>query len=359
MMGHKYLDNSWTGEEAYDWRAEFLPVLTGVSLSLCILAQVLFYTFARFRIFPRSLLSWLNLYNIYYCVFQQFRWFQSPWHAAMTDYPAGSLICRFNTFLDLSSVTGQYTCSALLCISIFLMVVHQIELEKKKGYYLAFWSIAALVPFILSIPAMFVPVKKIPGGPCVIGNYLANIFLRAPFIVALIADVFLVGWTMRHIREVYNSVKKNTNVNLPIRYIFVRFIAAFITQLFTVLPVEVLFGFPDKTYHSAIYTRFALVARTTGPSVDAILMIIGNSEFTSWVGQKMAFLQMCANLAWLAQFRKKRAEHELKQEQKTDINAAVILTIEEVDQAAYDKNHTLYSGEFSSAAMDSAISTDE
>jgi hypothetical protein len=62
-------------------------------------------------------------------------------------------ICIFdkaNVFLDVSAMTGLYTCSTLLCLSIFLMVVHQVELENKPIYFWAFWASAIFIPVIVS-----------------------------------------------------------------------------------------------------------------------------------------------------------------------------------------------------------------
>jgi hypothetical protein len=44
-------------------------------------------------------------------------------------------------------------------------------------------------------------------------------------------QIFLISLTLRHITKIHNSVSNSNYTSLPINYIFVRFIAAGITQV--------------------------------------------------------------------------------------------------------------------------------
>eukprot|EP00026_Physarum_polycephalum_P008867 Phypoly_transcript_08970.p1 GENE.Phypoly_transcript_08970~~Phypoly_transcript_08970.p1 ORF type:complete len:356 (+),score=5.94 Phypoly_transcript_08970:86-1153(+) len=283
MSGTNNLSDTWTSEQAYKWRALFVPLLCGISLAFCLFAQIVFYIFPRLRKFPRSLLSWLNLYDIYFCVYQLFRWIPAPWHSAMVIYPPGSFLCRFNVYLDVSSLTGQYVCTTLLCVSIFLMVVRRVELEDKPIYFWVFLSSAIFIPILVSIPTILVSTQGVPGGTCLIGNHMVNMLVRSPYIVMLTSQFVLIGWTMKHIRKIYNSVKNNNAASLPIKYIFVRFIATILVQMFNLIPGQYLVTFPNKTYKHAILIRFGIASHAIGPALDAIVLILGNTEFTDWV----------------------------------------------------------------------------
>eukprot|EP00026_Physarum_polycephalum_P010274 Phypoly_transcript_10431.p1 GENE.Phypoly_transcript_10431~~Phypoly_transcript_10431.p1 ORF type:complete len:384 (+),score=9.32 Phypoly_transcript_10431:88-1239(+) len=282
------LDDSWTNAQAYEWREFYVPLMSVFCFVFCLFAQILFYIFPRMRRFPRSLLSWLNLYNIYFCVYQFIRWVPHvPWHLAISKYP-NPILCRFNVFLDISSMSGQYTCSTLLCLSIFLMVVKQVELENKPIFFWSFLVSAISIPIAVALPSILVTMSGVPGGTCVIGDQVVNILLRSPFIFMLVVQIFLIGWTMRHIRQIYNSVKNSNTANLPIKYIFVRFIATILVQLFNLLPGQFLLTFPNVTYGHAIFTRFAIVSHGIGPILDSSVMIIGNTEFTTWASEEFS-----------------------------------------------------------------------
>eukprot|EP00026_Physarum_polycephalum_P009250 Phypoly_transcript_09365.p1 GENE.Phypoly_transcript_09365~~Phypoly_transcript_09365.p1 ORF type:complete len:340 (+),score=23.40 Phypoly_transcript_09365:290-1309(+) len=212
----------------------------------------------------------------------------TPWHSALSMYTPGTLLCGVNAFLDIFTITGQYVCGALLCLSAFLMTVKQVELEKKRTCYWAFFCAAIFLPITISIPSLLVPTQNTPGGPCVIANKAVNIVLRMPYFLVLVLQLCLIIYTMKYIKRIYNAVKNNNSSNLPIKYIFVRFVATVIAQLINILPAQALFSFPNETYMHAIFTRFAIVTHSTGPMLDALVMIFGNPDVAQWIRQKIS-----------------------------------------------------------------------
>eukprot|EP00026_Physarum_polycephalum_P007788 Phypoly_transcript_07855.p1 GENE.Phypoly_transcript_07855~~Phypoly_transcript_07855.p1 ORF type:complete len:367 (+),score=23.69 Phypoly_transcript_07855:163-1263(+) len=287
MASINIFDDNWTNEEAYEWRIFFIPILSGISLVFCLFAQVLLYIFPRLRVFPRSILSWLNLYNLYYCAYQQIRWeSRAPWHATVLKY--SSISCRIFVFVDITAMTGQYICTTLLCLSLFLMIVRKVDLENKILYFWLFLGAATFPPILLAIPTVLVATKDVPGS-CIIGDPITNLLVRSPYIVMLAFQLLFVSWTLKYIKSVYTLVQNSSTSNLPIKYIFVRFIATILGQMYNMLPAQYLLTFPEHGYTSAVFTRFALVSHMTGPTLDALIMIVGNAEFTSWLFMKLSW----------------------------------------------------------------------
>eukprot|EP00026_Physarum_polycephalum_P008382 Phypoly_transcript_08464.p1 GENE.Phypoly_transcript_08464~~Phypoly_transcript_08464.p1 ORF type:complete len:197 (+),score=11.00 Phypoly_transcript_08464:473-1063(+) len=163
-------------------------------------------------------------------------------------------------FLDTSAITGQYTCSTLLCLSIYLMVVKHIELENNMCYYWAFWSSAIFIPILFFIPAMLAPTQT-TIGICSLANGFVNILLKIPYVVALALQMLMVGLTLKHIKKV-SVLKVNNTTNLPTKFIFVRFIAAAIAQIYNLLPAQYMLTFPEQVHLHAIFVRFAIVCST-------------------------------------------------------------------------------------------------
>eukprot|EP00026_Physarum_polycephalum_P015291 Phypoly_transcript_15933.p1 GENE.Phypoly_transcript_15933~~Phypoly_transcript_15933.p1 ORF type:complete len:147 (+),score=16.43 Phypoly_transcript_15933:395-835(+) len=97
--------------------------------------------------------------------------------------------------------------------------------------------------------------------------------------------MLMVGLTLKHIKKV-SVLKVNNTTNLPTKFIFVRFIAAAIAQIYNLLPAQYMLTFPEQVHLHAIFVRFAIVTHATGPMFDALVMIFGNADFMNWVFQK-------------------------------------------------------------------------
>jgi len=272
------------------WREFYIPLFTVISLGFCITAQILFYIFPRLRIFPRSLLSWLNIYNIYYCIYAILKWTPgTPWHAAWASHiVAGSPECRISLLIDVSTMAGQSTCTTLLSLTVFLVIVVQFDIERHKNTL--FWSYFATVtvyPFSFGAAAAFgFGTSWEEGSSCVINNTVGNLVIRIPYSVMFICQIIFLGSTLFYVRSIFSSVH-STN-SFPIAYLYARFMATFIAQTFNMLPAQFAVTFPAISNQHQIFIRFMQSSHSIGSTLDALVMIFGNVDFMNFSLQKLS-----------------------------------------------------------------------
>eukprot|EP00026_Physarum_polycephalum_P010095 Phypoly_transcript_10246.p1 GENE.Phypoly_transcript_10246~~Phypoly_transcript_10246.p1 ORF type:complete len:225 (+),score=22.65 Phypoly_transcript_10246:536-1210(+) len=185
-------------------------------------------------------------------------------------------------------MTGQYVTATLLCLAIYLMVVRNKDLETKRMYFWSFLASTFVLPVLVAIPSILVATTGLPGGPCIIGDMLANKLVRAPFFVMIVMQIVLIGFTMKYIWYTNSAVRNANSISLPLRYIFLRFVAAVLAQAYNLLPSQYNLTFTEQTARHAIFIRFAVGTHTTGPILDALVMIFTNTEVTSWLLQQIS-----------------------------------------------------------------------
>jgi len=266
------------------WRANLSLPLAFTSLFVCLIAQVLFYVFPRFRTFPRSLLSWLNYYNILYVIFMLVAWTKpSPLHKSMLENIVSSpTACRVTVFLNLFTLRGTCTCTSLICLTMFLVVVLHKDIEQRR-YKWGYSAFAVIYPLLCSVvPAFCFTVAWDKYGECVVQDEVGSKLFMVPYFGFLSSQIFFLIATMLHIRKTATSVSHHVSKNMPIFYVFLRFIATFFAQIVNVLPAQIMLIFPETAKSDTFYCA-VIIMRLLGPMLDALVLLLGNVEFTEWV----------------------------------------------------------------------------
>lgn len=335
-MGYNDVDivaTSWTPEQQLAWRETYTPPLAGTSLVVCILAQVLFYIFPRLRAFPRSLLAWVNYYNIIFLIYLLLKWTRSsPLHSSWAAHIApGSISCRFVIFLDIITLTGTTSCTTLICLTMFLVVVMHKDLEARKRYKWGYLAFAVLYPLCLSTLVAFAfGTGRKEGQSCTVTNEIGNEICRLPYLGFVAIQIILLVTTMVYIRRTVASVSHHVTKATPILYIFIRFIATFFAQLVNVFPAQTLLIFTE-TVNNAIFFRFVLVTHMLGCMLDALVLIFGNIEFLEWIKKQASRLRdyiqstYQSNVHLSQNSEKKETEASGKKEQLENKNESEVM----------------------------------
>jgi len=109
--------------------------------------------------------------------------------------------------------------------------------------------------------------------------------MRMPYIGFVTIQVVLLAITMVYIRRTVSSVSLHVSKSMPITYVFMRFIAAFLAQLVNVFPAQILLISPS-TANNAIFFRLVIVTHLLGSLLDALVLIFSNKEFMDWSIEK-------------------------------------------------------------------------
>jgi len=287
MMGIDLLSTTWTNAQLLAWKELVDPILCGTSLAMCIIAQIMFYIFPRLRVFPRSILSWVNIYNLWYMPVIIIKWSpRSVLHKSwVLNLKAGSPICKAGIFLDNVAILGPVCCTLLLCLTMFLSIVMRIEIEGKQTFFWSYLAFATLYPVIISSVAAFAFQQDTAFGVCIIGKG-GDFPIRMTYIVVFFAQVVLFAITMFYIKRVFTTVKNSvtTSNSFPMTLLFVRFGCMFFSQTYGLVPTQVAFLFPDPPVSTnAIFIRIVTITRMTGPILDALVLILGNTDFIEWI----------------------------------------------------------------------------
>eukprot|EP00026_Physarum_polycephalum_P010930 Phypoly_transcript_11117.p1 GENE.Phypoly_transcript_11117~~Phypoly_transcript_11117.p1 ORF type:complete len:340 (+),score=9.27 Phypoly_transcript_11117:118-1137(+) len=277
---------TWTGPERLQWREQITPPLAIVSLFFCVLAAIIYYIFPRLRVFPRSILSWINFYNILFNAYLIPKWFPgSVAHKPLVvNLLSGSSYCRFCLFLDNFSINGLVACDTLIAVTLFLVLKMKVDLEDNQRYFREFYLLFAIgFPLTIGFTAAFgFSTATHLASPCVVSNPIGIALITYPSFILALIQFFLIIWAMIHVREVVNSVHSMSPNNFPLKYLVVRFMATFVAQLYNIFATQIYALFPS-TNANAIFSRFAFISHANGGTVDALILIIGNVDFINWL----------------------------------------------------------------------------
>jgi len=280
---------SWTGAERLHWREQITPPLAVTSLIFCVLAAVIYYIFPRLRVFPRSILAWINIYNIIQNAYFGAKWFPSSnLHDPMVVHlKSGSAACRAGLFLDNLTIHGAVACDTLIALTVFLVVKMGVNLEAKTScYHVAYLLFAIGYPLLMALVAAFgFSTETAIGNPCVVGSAFGQGLITYPSLFLVLFQFILLIWAMAYVHRVMNSIKSSHGSNFPVKYLLVRFLATFLAQLYNIFPLEMYMLFPH-IQSNAIFARFAFFSHVSGGAVDAIILILANVDFMNWVRTK-------------------------------------------------------------------------
>jgi len=289
-MGVDLLSSKWHSRaEMIHWKETVDPIIYGINVGLCVIAQVIFYIFPRLRVFPRSILSWVNLYNLWYQIVMVIKWLpQSVLHKSwVLNLKAGTPICRAGILLDNAGLLGPVCCTLLLILTMFLRIVVGVDIEHKRAYFWAYLVFAVVYPFAIASVAAFAFEQNEAFGVCIIGHP-GDLPIRMSFVVVFFAQVILFAICMLHIKRAFLRVQHSTTNAFPMSYLVLRFGAMFFSQVIGLIPVQVQFLFQvPSVSDNAIMNRFATVSRFVGIALDSFVLIFGNVDFMDWIKKRV------------------------------------------------------------------------
>eukprot|EP00026_Physarum_polycephalum_P010724 Phypoly_transcript_10899.p1 GENE.Phypoly_transcript_10899~~Phypoly_transcript_10899.p1 ORF type:complete len:370 (+),score=13.82 Phypoly_transcript_10899:65-1174(+) len=288
-MGVDLLSTKWHSHaEMIHWKETVDPIIYGLNIGLCVVAQIIFYIFPRLRVFPRSILSWVNLYNLWYSIALVIKWSpKSVLHESwVLHLKAGTPICRAGILLDNAGLLGPICCTLLLILTMFLRIVLGVDIEGKRVYYWSYLAFAVAYPFVTASIAAFAFQQNEAFGVCIIGSP-GDFPIRMTFIVVFFVQMILFTITMLYIKRALMRVRHTTTNAFPISYLAFRFGAMFFSQIIGLVPLQVAFLFQQPNVSgNAIMNRFVTVCRFVGCALDSLVLIFGNVDFMDWLKKR-------------------------------------------------------------------------
>jgi len=238
-------------------------------------------------------MSWISWYNVLYLSYSIWKWapgsaLHQTWGASID--PNG-IPCKLSLFLDNFTTNGAVACNMLMALTVFLVVNLEYKIEGSKRMYFAYLGFATIYPVVIAVPAAvgFGEVSAVSGKGCVLVSTAWQYVVRIPALFMLAVQLILISLALVHMKKIVSSIRSRTGNNFPMGYLVVRFLATFLSQVFTFVPVQIYSM--DTTMTNAIYCRFYLTAHAIGPSLDAIILILGNVEFMTWAKKHIAILR--------------------------------------------------------------------
>jgi hypothetical protein len=291
-----YSSNTWTASQRLYFRETMSTTCGIITLFLCLLAHVVYYKFPKLRVFPRSILSWLNLFNMFFACYLIWKWapFSSLHHSWAVDIDPMSTPCRISLFIDNFTNVGLVSCDTLIAITIFHVLFFPGVLEQNfRKFYWGYLGWATIYPIAWGILAVFTFGEKQPVGvSCTVINEVqtAIVFQNIGF---MCIQLLLITASLFRIKRVMNRVQTVADSNFPFKYLIARFLVTSLAQAFTLVPVQVQ-GAWVSLVNVAIYSRFAYLSRSMGPSLDALVFMLVNPDFVNWVGLQFSRLRHCS-----------------------------------------------------------------
>eukprot|EP00026_Physarum_polycephalum_P012187 Phypoly_transcript_12466.p1 GENE.Phypoly_transcript_12466~~Phypoly_transcript_12466.p1 ORF type:complete len:352 (+),score=7.60 Phypoly_transcript_12466:65-1120(+) len=274
------------------WRELVAPPFAVASLVLCVLAHVVYYAFPRQRIFPRSMLSWLNLYNILFAAYEIWKWFPSSalHHSWASKIEPSSPACRISLFIDHLTTIGPTACSTLIAFTVFLVIIRPGHLETNRAkYYWGYLTFAAAYPAALGLIASFAFTHTPDDVGCEV-SYPVNYFLAVPNFGFYGLQAILIVFALFKVRQVMDSVQSVGRKNFPFKYLIGKLIITYIYQTFYLMPIQVesvWLYLQDYAY----FSKIAFISRNLGPPLDALTFMFMNPDFLAWLQLHFARLR--------------------------------------------------------------------
>eukprot|EP00026_Physarum_polycephalum_P005222 Phypoly_transcript_05253.p1 GENE.Phypoly_transcript_05253~~Phypoly_transcript_05253.p1 ORF type:complete len:301 (+),score=26.27 Phypoly_transcript_05253:935-1837(+) len=212
----------------------------------------------------------------------------SPLRGSMeADITEDTVGCRVTVFITLLTLRGTCTCTSLICLTMFLVVVLHKDIEQRS-YKWGYSAFAVFYPLICSlVPAFCFSVAWDKYGECVVHNNIGSKLFTVPYFGFVASQIFCLVATMAHIRRTASSVSHHVSKNMPIVYVFLRFIATFFAQIVNVFPAQIMLIFPETGNSDSFYCA-VIIMRLLGPMLDALVLLLGNVEFTEWVQEHVS-----------------------------------------------------------------------
>eukprot|EP00026_Physarum_polycephalum_P012636 Phypoly_transcript_12962.p1 GENE.Phypoly_transcript_12962~~Phypoly_transcript_12962.p1 ORF type:complete len:221 (-),score=1.70 Phypoly_transcript_12962:92-754(-) len=186
---------------------------------------------------------------------------------------------------------GLIACNTLIALTLFLMIKMKVDLEGEyKHYRWWFLAFALVFPLAVSLPVTFGWELKVQGASsCYVNNIFGRAILTFPSFVLLIIQIVLLYLALSYARNVSNAVQSHSDTQFPIKFLIVRFMATYCSQLFTILGSQIYGGIvPNSIQANAQFSQYAYVSHLTGGTIDAIILIIANVDFVHWVNVTVA-----------------------------------------------------------------------
>jgi len=239
-------------------------------------------------------MSWISWYNVLYLCYSIWKWapgsaLHQTWGASID--PNG-IPCKLSLFLDNFTTNGAVACNMLVALTVFLVVNMEYKIEESKRMYFAYLGFATIYPIVIAVPAAvgFGQVSTVSGKGCLLVSTAWQYVVRIPALVMLATQLVLISLSLVHMKKIVSSIRSRTGNNFPMGYLVVRFLATFLCQVFTFVPVQIYNM--DTNLTNAIYSRFYLTAHMIGPALDATILILGNVEFMNWAKKHIAILRV-------------------------------------------------------------------
>jgi len=285
--------DKWTSEDVIAYKETVGPPLGITSITLTVVSLVIFYSFPKMRKFPASMLSWVSYYNLLFSAYVIWRWtpgsaLLDPWGANLV---ANSFPCRAGLFIDTFAMHGVIAANTLLALTIFLSVQFLISVDQQKAYHYYYLTFVVVYPAAISLYSALGFSTQVVSGNCTVESEHIN-DLNYPFVFLLWAQMSLYSYSLYKMRATLRGVNTNVvqNVSANLSYLTIRFIALFVAEIYNCVPNQI-----HKTLYylnlPARFVRFAIVSRESGPILDALILIAGNTEFRIWVGRKASSLR--------------------------------------------------------------------
>jgi len=280
--------DEWTPAEVLKFRETYIPPLAMTSAVLLFISLVIFYSFPKLRQFPASILSWVNYCNLLFSVYIFWKWYPGSalHHSWAVKIVPNGIPCRLSLFLDTFQLTGVCAANTLLALTIFLAVRCLTPVGQDRRYFYGYVAFMWIYPGTVSLYTAVGGGTYIPGvgQTCNADSTVSQVVLRIPFFVALVVQLILYVYTLYYMKRTIRGVNSTSvrSVDANWSYLMVRFLATYIAEIYNCLPDQVS-KLLWKTTLSPTMQRFVFISHVSGSIIDALILIIGNTEFRNWV----------------------------------------------------------------------------
>eukprot|EP00026_Physarum_polycephalum_P003127 Phypoly_transcript_03136.p1 GENE.Phypoly_transcript_03136~~Phypoly_transcript_03136.p1 ORF type:complete len:220 (+),score=14.08 Phypoly_transcript_03136:476-1135(+) len=199
------------------------------------------------------------------------------------------------------------------------MIKMRIDIELNKSWYRKCYLVFALgFPLVMGLASVFgFETGTKLASPCVVVNPLGIGLITYPNFVLVIVQFILITWSMAYVRQVVSSVQSTAN-QFSLKILIVRFVASFLSQLYTVFATQIYALFPSSQTN-AIFARFTFVSHANGGTVDALILILGNADFVEWL--KSTF----------ENFRRRNSQNSSSEEMHSKLSVSVTVIDPQID----------------------------